>query len=430
MKPNEFFSFSVVNNGKLNSTMNSSASSSSSQPSNIIVLDSDEENDGDAGETVPYHTVEDPHGETRQIPDYFMAYGYPPDPQQQLPNEQRVIARRKQKHMPVVYSGQGSEYLYNNDDSAFYAGILSCECLQHNGKYHYLVFFDDGHVQYVASHNIRVVLGNYGKRYVHENAQKFYDYYFYRVKTKQLMEIGANTLDKNILVFLNGHPEWAKVMEYNPEMRRGLMLLLFLKSHKAEWMYIGSPRIERVWKLIHKDKQMQQYHQANETLIEVSSDSEVDDECELQSPEKKPLPIGAKDPKQKTIMLKPMDLIDDYKATGKLDRKHICGRQCVREFERNPKIFDFDPLKRPLLAGWTRKITGFCFYTAPCGRSFNTVEATYKFLRTTRSKLTIDCFSFSSSIECMKEVISYNATNSQYYLNDVSTHVHQRTIKN
>lgn len=408
-------SSSVVSTRNLNSTMNSSTSSS---PSNIIILDSDEENDD--VETVPYHTVEDPNGETRKIPDYFMAYGYPPDPKERLPNGVRVIARRKQKHLPIRYAVQGSEYLYHNDDSAFYAGILSCECMQPNAEYHYLVFFDDGHVQYVANHNIRVVFGNYGKRYVHENAQRFYDYYFYRVKTKRLMEIGASTLEKSIMVFLNSRPELAKVIEYNPDVRRGLVLLYFLKSRRAEWLYTGSPRIERVWKLIQKDKEMQQYHQANETLIEVSSDSEDDDECELQSPQKKPLPIGAKDPKQKTIMLKPANLIDDYKETGKLDRKHICGKQCVREFERNPKIFDFDPLKRPILAGWTRKITGFCYYIAPCGRSFNTPETTYKYLCTTKSKLTIDCFSFANNIECMKEVISYNATKSQYFLNDVS----------
>lgn len=378
-------------------------------------MDSDEETE----DIVPYHTVEDQFGEIRKIPDYYMAYGYPPNPKQRLPNGLRIIARRLQKHFPMTYTAQGPVTLYHNDDTAFYAGILSCEYSENNGQYHYMVFFDDGHVQYVANENIRVVFGNYGKRYVHENARKFYDYYFYRVKIKRMMEITC-VYEKEIMVFLNSRPEMAKMIDFDTETRRGLVLLHFWKSNQIEWLYTGSPRIERIWKLIHKDKQMQQYHQANETLIEVSSDSEDDDECELQSPQKKPLPIGAKDPKQKTIKLNPKDLIDDYKETGKLDRKHICGRLCVREFERNPKIFDFDPLKRPILAGWTRKITGICYYIAPCGRSFNTLEATYKYLRTTRSRLTIDCFSFSSNIECMREVISYNGAGNQYFLNDVS----------
>lgn len=390
---------------------------SSSSLSDIITLDSSDE---ETETMVNYHTVEDPHGETRKIPDYNMAYGDPPNPHERLPNGLRIIARRKQQHFPIGYSECGPAYLLRNDDSAFYAGILSCEGRESNGRYSYLIFFDDGIVQYVKNSNIRVVFGNYGKRYVHQNAQKFYDYYFYRVKTKRMMEI-ACVPEKNIMAFLNDRLELAKVIKYNKDKRRGLVLLHFLKSNQAEWLYTGSPRIEKIWKLIHKDKQMQPYHQANETLIEVSSDSETEEQCDSQSPQKKPLPIDAMDPKQKTIILAPHQLIDDYKeTTRKFDRTHSCGKSCVRDFEKNPQIYEYDPLKRPLLAGWTRKVTRVCYYIAPCGRPFNTLDAIYSYLRTTRSKLNIDCFTFSTNIKCMKEVISYNGTNSQYFLNDVS----------
>lgn len=393
---------------------------SSSSLSDIITLDSSDE---ETETMVDYHTVEDPHGETRKIPDYNMAYGYPPNPHERLPNGLRIIARRKQKDFPTGYSERGLEYLFRNDDSAFYAGILSCEWKESNGRYSYLIFFDDGIVQYVKNSNIRVVFGNYGKRYVHENAKKFYGYYFDRVKTKRMMEVVC-VPRKKIMAFLNDRLELAEVIEYNKDKWRGLVLLLFLKSNQAEWLYTGSPRIEKIWKLIHKDKQMKQYHQAHETLIEVSSDSETEEQCDSQSPQKKPLPIDAKDPKQKTIILAPHQLIDDYKETRKVDRKHSCGKSCVRDFEKNPQIYEYDPLKRPLLAGWTRKVTATCSYIAPCGKPFskpfNTLETIYKYLRKTRSKLTIDCFTFSTHIECMKEVISYNGTNSQHFLNDVS----------
>lgn len=389
---------------------------SSSTSSDIINLDS---SDDETEAAVKHHIVVGPDGKTRKVPDYYMAYGYPPDPQERLPHGLRIIARRKQKDFPIGFSEHGPAYLYHNDDSAFYAGILSCEYMVRNENYYYMVFFDDGHVQYVASNSIRVVFGNYGKKYVHENARKFYDYYFHRVQSKRLMEIVCKK-DNSLKVYLNGRFEIAKVYEHNKEKRRGLVLLQYLKSNQAEWLYIGSPRIESVWKLIQKDKEMQNYHDtANDTLILVSSDSEAD-ESYSQSPQKKPLPSDAKDPMQRTIVLQPDDLIDNYKPTQKLDRHHQCGRKCVRLFEKNPQIFDYDPLKRPILAGWTRKITGICYYIAPCGRSFNTVEATYKYLLTTKSKLTIDCFSFSSNIECMKEVQSYNDTGREYFLNDVS----------
>lgn len=404
------------NHTKLNSTMNSSSSLSA-----IICLDSSDEEDG-TDPDMKYHMVvwppQQPDGRVRKIPDYHMAYSYPPNPRKRLPTGLRVIARRRQHQFPIGYSEHGAVFLYANDDSAFYAGILSCESIIRSGCYHYLVFFDDGHVQYCSNNNIRVVFGNYGKQYVHENAQKFFDYYFYRVKNKQMMEV-VGVPEHNFSVFLNNRFELAKVVECDRDRRPALMLLHFMRSNQAEWLYTGSPRIEKIWKLIHKDKQMQQYHQQNETLIEVSSDSE-EDECDAQSPQRKPLPINAKDPKQKTVMLTPESLIDDYKPTQKLDRQHVCNKRCVREFERNAQIFEHDPLKRPLLAGWARKITGICFYTAPCGRPFNTLDATYKYLCTTKSKLTIDCFSFSTNIECMREVISYNDSKSEHYLNDVS----------
>lgn len=211
--------------------------SSSSPSSDVIVLDSDDDDDDDdetKPETVEYHNVEDPHGEIRKIPDYFMAYGYPPDPAVRLPYGLRIIARRKQEHFPVGYSKLGRAYLYHNDDTAFYAGILSCECRHHDGQFSYMVFFDDGHVQYVTNNNIRVVFGNYGKRYVHENAQKFYDYYFYRVKIKRMMEI-ACVLDRNIMVYVNNRLELAQVCGYDHDERRALVLLHFLKSNLMEW---------------------------------------------------------------------------------------------------------------------------------------------------------------------------------------------------
>lgn len=310
---------------------------SSSSFSDIINVDSS--SDEESEPAVKYHTVTGPDGKIRKIPDYYMAYGHPPDPQVRLPMSTRIIARRKQQHFPMGYHEGKLKFLHHNDDSAFYAGILSCECMLRNGNFNYLVFFDDGHVQYVPSHNIRVVFGNYGKKYVHENAQKFYDYYFCRVKQKQMMEISCK-VDNTLCVFLDNRFEPAKVVEYDKEKRRGLVLVHFLKSQHAEWLYIGSPRIEKLWKSIQKDKEMLQYHQTNETLIEVSSDSE-DDETDIQSPQKKPLPADAKDPKQKTMMLKPQHLIDGYKSTQKLDRTHECNEDCVREFEKNPQVSCF-----------------------------------------------------------------------------------------
>lgn len=387
--------------------MNSSVSASE-----VINLDSSD----DETEHIKYHIVETPDGTTRKIPDYYMANAFQPDPNAQLRPKTRVVARRKGEHLPTSYvRGGGISVLYHNDDSAFYAGIISSKSYQEDGCWHYLIFFDDGHVQYVPSDKIRVVFGNYGTRYVHENAQRFFDYYFNGVKRSKLFELEF-LVDQKARVYSDGRVEVAQVVSSKP----ALVLLHFLKSNHAEWLYTGSPRFELIWKSIIKEDRLRRYHQVNVTLIEVSSDSE-DEEDDYKSPQKQPLPKDAKDPCQKTIMLRPSSLIDNYKPTvNKLVRQHICGRECVREFEENRQIFGFDPLKRPLLAGWQRQITGTCFYTAPCGRSFRTIEAVYKHLLTTKSKLSIDCFTFSTNVECMTEKISYSQSNKEYFLNDVS----------
>lgn len=174
-----------------------------------------------------------------------------------------------------------------------------------------------------------------------------------------------------------------------------------------------------------KNEKLKRYRDANTTMIEVSSDSEDDEE--YQSPKKLPMPSDAKELTQMYKKVVPSELITNWRSPKKLDRRHICGIGCVSEFESNDNIFEFDPLKRPLLAGWKRNITGFCYYIAPCGRTFSTIETTHKYLLTTKSKLTIDCFTFSLNIDCMAEVITVSANNNIDKLNNVSEKLSKET---
>lgn len=381
----------------------------------IISIDSDDED----AEQIEYIIVQCSDGAIKKIPQHCIANATGKEPNVELAAKTRIIAQRKTVLMPMIYSKFDDQFVpsHANDEQAFYPGIISShKYLPENKIWQYLVFFDDGHVQYVSNKNIRVVFGDFGTKYVHSNAQRFYDYYFNGVQKAQLIEI-VMKVDTMIRVFLNGEFETARVVKYDAQ-KSGLALLQYQKTAYAEWLYTGSPRFKIVWTSINKNKKLEQYHDANATMIEVSSDSE--DEEDYDSPKKQPLPLNARDPLQKLVMLKPNLLIDNYKATRKLDRRHTCGSACVREFEGNEQIFTFDPLKRPLLAGWTRNSTGLVYYAAPCGRSITTIDATYKYLRTTKSKLTIDCFTFSMNIDCMTEMRSYSVTGRIDYLNDVS----------
>lgn len=406
-----------MNNMQLIFTGNSKLSkkNTSKTDKSIIILDSDD----DEIDEIKYHVVELPEGTIKNIPDYYMASGYPPDSHTQLRSKTRIIAKRRQEDLfPFTVNVENGPivYLYKNDDSAFYAGMISDHRYMEDDCWKYLVFFDDGHCQYVASKNIRVVFGTYGTKYVHENARQFYDYYFNAVNKCKLPEIQC-TINNKVRVFSNGQFELATIAECKPDQK--LVRMHFKSTNHVEWIYIGSPRFERIWKSIVQNNKLKRYHSANTTLIEVSSDSEEEDD-EYKSPQKQPLPSNAKESSQKIFRIRPEMLIDDYKPSQKLDRQHVCQRACVREFERNRQIFTFDPLKRPLLAGWTRKNTSrVCYYIAPCGRSLNTIDAVYKYLRKTKSKLSIGWFTFSINIDCMTEIRSVSNNGQTIYLNKV-----------
>lgn len=275
-----------------------------------------------------------------------------------------------------------------------------------------MVFFDDGHVQYVAVENIRVVFGTYNRKHVHKNASDFYDYYFKSVRTEKLIEIRGKP-DGFIRCFLHGEFELAQIVECQ---RSGTVLLKYDKSNYVESVYVGSPRLEPVWVSIIRNERLKRFYDANMTKIVVSSDSEDDEE--LQSPKKYQMPIGAKELPQKTFLCVPKEILKNYKPPKKFDRKHTCDPKCVEDYESNSAIFEYDPLKRPLLAGWERSVSGLPHYTAPCGRKYNTIESLLRYLLLTDSKLTIDCFTFSSNINCLVEVRT--RSKNKDYLNNVS----------
>lgn len=377
------------------------------------------------------HLVEFEDGTIKLLPDYCVANGAAPENFIKLKSQTRIIARRKSKFLPIETVPHLSpdendsekakftaNQLFVNDDTAFYPGIMgsNTHSCRKNGRWYNLVFFDDGHVQYVKNADIRIVFGSYGTKYVHPNAKQFFDYYFVGLRRTVQIEMNCD-VGKICSVSLNGEFELAEVIQYDPE-RPALALLLFIKRNILEWLYVGSPRFQKVWTEILKDKK---YKDVNATMIEVSSDSEEEND-DYDSPVKRPLSSTSKNLIQREVCLFPRTLIDNYREPRDLGARHTCSNSCVRQYEENEKIFDFDPLKRPLLAGWKRKMADRIYiYDAPCGRTYYTIDNIHKYLVATDSKLSIDCFCLSANIECMIEKRSQNGSGKTYYLNDVSS---------
>lgn len=378
----------------------------------IIDLDSDNE------ETeIKIHRIKlkDENGATtiQDVPEYAIAYYDPPKPNDRLGPEIRVIAKRQVNKLPFTIGPDGTEQPCNYDLNGFYSGVISDLKLKHAKQRYYLVFFDDGLTQYIPEHDIRRVYGNYGYTYVHANAHKFCNYYFDCMRRQSLPEI-TPIMNQQIKVYLKDCWCMAKVKAIDP-IQPNLVKFYFEAENYGEWLYIGSPRISRIWKHIYKAESRVLYD-PNETCVVVSSDSE-DEGHEWQPPKQKPLDVPRKITRKLTN-LKPKP--PNIRSPKKLIR-HRCSNNCVYyEQLLYERIFGYDPLTRPLASGWRRRIqNNGVIYMAPCGRLFQSIDTTHKYLIKTESELSIDCFTFDRKVDCLRISETVCDDGQEYLLNDV-----------
>lgn len=408
--------------------MNHSETTADNSIKDIVNLDSDDEE-----EVINYHIIEskDRTIGVKKVPEHFIAAYDPPDLSKELPERMRVIARRKSELLPYITSQSLGEndrtYLYQSDDNAFYAGIIGCSSYKYEGSSYYLVFFDDGHVQYVTQTDIRAVLSWPEFKYVHPNAKKFCDYYFNGPNANRVPEI-VGKIGDHVDVHVKGGFESANIVDTKIPIGSKtpqLFKIYFEKWNRYEWIYTGSPRLKKVWLYMAKTKELWPFNpDAESSMIELSSGSEDEEELtRLSRPPPKSAKNETKDTKQISVILNVERIVDNY-VPAKNYYKHICNNKCVGSGENYPIIFQYAPLDRPMLAGWKRqKSTNASIqYTTPCGRSFKSITHIAKYLVATSSKLTIDCFYIKSNIRCLYEKITQAIGNDggSRMLNDVS----------
>lgn len=400
-------------NDDLNATMNS----------NCTIKDFDALDDN--CDEAKYHIVESRHSTigVKRIPAYYIARYNEIGPDIKLAPKMRVIARRKSSRMPytTTQSSDIKHFIHTNEKHAFYAGIIGCHSLHRDNQPIFLVFFDDGHVQYVSQRNIRLVFGSPGYKHVHPNAKKFCEYYFDGPEKDLVPEI-KGIPGQNIVVYLNGHFENACIKNIRPKGSDApkLVHLYFEKWNRYEWIYTGSPRIEKNYRFTTKKKSLWQFHPgADETTCELSSGSEDEDEQPILSI---PRIVGpSKTSVQDIYELDVARIVPNYKAPKQYQR-HKCTNQCTGNLERDAVIYQYARLDRPILCGWKRqKVNGKFEYTAPCGRSHKGIAMISKYLKQMDSRLTVDCFSFDKRIRCMheKRTIIQGEQNDIPMMNDV-----------
>jgi len=138
------------------------------------------------------------------------------------------------------------------DDGDFYAGIIAeSPCLTNQQRY--LVFFDDGDVQYCSNNEVRQVYkqSEYVWRDVTVSATANFicDYLTHKQTYTELMKVQISEGD-HIKVEYEG--EWwdtkVAVVDCN------ILMVIYDKDHSEEWIYRGSRRLHPIFIKINSDK--------------------------------------------------------------------------------------------------------------------------------------------------------------------------------
>lgn len=328
---------------------------------------------------------DDVNKEIHEYPQYQIAPNV--SPTRQLMNGTRVIAAQES---PVNSKG-------------YFAGVVG-ETVNRSNDYKYLIFFDNGHVRYVSASVVRVVEGNDRWLHAHENAVKFMRYYFEEGEPPMISDsIGAT-------VNVEHAGKWcrARIDSIQGDL---LIHLVYDGIERNEWMYRGSPRLER----IHPNYQNRSHFGR---INRAETNENVN--CNENSSNTVPLPAttNAPVPPKTALAVRGMrsvircrrvrpDMQQGYLPPKRV-KKHTCGPCCCSWDDISKKneksLSKFGPLTKPMIMGWTRLSKSSVSYVAPCGKSIPNHEELRTYLNVIGCRtFDVDNFCFDSQVDCLRE---------------------------
>lgn len=313
----------------------------------------------------------------KEIPKYNLAFGTSPNIDDLLPGK-RVIAKRCSDKISMQL-----EYkLLISRNESFYAGIAAPE--NHNDQKSIstrLIFFDDGHVEYVSIRNIRMVYDNCGHSFAHANAET----YFEHLLNTDINISDMLTLEVNDKIVVECDGDWLNAVVIKVD--RSLVRILFQKLFRYEWIYVGSPRIKKI--------------QRKKTLDSFDSDAVIShdehDDVIGPFPSFEDLEVPVQEI-ENTISIKSTD----HQLSFEVNPNHLCSNKCVSNAE-SIDANEFGAFSRPLQCGWKRLKKSHVTYVSPCGKEFKVIKRIDEYLIRTKSSLLIDYFTFNLKMDCTKQ---------------------------
>ncbi|KAL2725053.1 histone-lysine N-methyltransferase eggless-like [Vespula squamosa] len=348
------------------------------------------------------------------------------------------------------------------DASNFYSGVIA-EPPKSTNKYRYLVFFDDGYVQYVTHKDIFVVSES-SPRVWEDVATESRD--FVRKYMETYPERPMVKLQNGQIVKTEWNGKWwvARVKKVDAS----LVQMHFDADQRTEWIYRGSARLGPLYLELLKANARQQGHHAslntpsrhripvisnknNLPYVEYTSNVEADEEarniqigkqsdtapnenqnCNISKSASATAPSQSRAVAKKSTSRKPIvtdtatynpniemkssHSIVYYQTQNEIQTKkfvpHKCGPQCIQSISFTPDdLKGYSPLSIPLLCGWNRQLCKFpkgkkvILYQAPCGVRLRNMEELHYYLRLTGSPMSVDLFDFDYWVHCLAEFV-------------------------
>lgn len=292
----------------------------------------------------------------------------------------------------------------------FYAGVIG-ETIALSNAFHYLIFFDNGHVNYVPPKRVREMMENDRWLHVHENARIFMNYYFGfltndTAKNRAGCPRVEETLDARFQVERDGKWKYGKIVE---TQYGSLIKIEYEGTKRTEWFYRGSPRLGPIWRKYVKVPEVnpeisliEAYSSPDEDYDDDSDDTENNMPSTSSSAGSSRALSGKKLSGKRITRLVP-ETESAYQAPREYTT-HECSSRCSAFNSKGVNLKKYGPLALPMIMGWTRMVTKrIVSYTAPCGKIRRNIESIRKYLQDTKCKLLdVDNFSYEHDVDCLR----------------------------
>lgn len=288
--------------------------------------------------------------------------------------------------------------------------------------YRYLVFFDDGNVQYRKHKHIRLVTHKSScvSNDVHPDLQEFIKSYLEQYPIREMVKLSEH----NYVRVKYNKKSWevAKVITVDAS----LVQIYFLELKKFEWLYRGSSKL---WNIFEKQSKLFDKGSRKSGLAYLNKEESKPKAVARKSTSKnstsnknkiKKNEINQHDYKYVTEIIKLPENVPQPKKYA----VHNCNHSCVDWITYDQqKTKTINMLSIPLHFGFKRLTVYFndiqkcIIYKAPCGKSIRNMKEMFNYLIITQSKVTIDQFDFNSWVNPLHEfkVLKYNT-----FLQDLS----------